>query len=108
MASVYLLPADRSEAARAVISNQGWSDNAARNCWPAIPVAPITAAFFLVIAFLSDARALVFTIVTDKTPLDQDDGRGWVSRQHRCRRGPLERILWPAAARPAERAPPAD
>src|SRR5712691_10348216 len=51
MASLYALPADRSEAARAVTSNKGWSDRAAKNCWPATPVAPITAAFFLAILF---------------------------------------------------------
>ena len=37
------LAALRADPARAVTSNQGCSARQARNCWPAMPVAPTTA-----------------------------------------------------------------
>src|SRR6185436_15281261 len=53
IASAYVFPAERSEAARAVTSNQGWSFIAARNCCPAIPVAPTTATFLRIFILLA-------------------------------------------------------
>src|SRR5216117_424731 len=98
MASVYVLPADRSEAARAVISNQDgrtappgtadreslWRRSPPLSSWSCAPLWP------------TRRRLTRMTV------------EAGFSRQDRCRRGPLDRVLWPAAARPAERAPPAD
>mgnify|MGYP003693714503 CR=1 FL=1 len=42
------LPAERSDAASATTSNEGWPASAARNCCPATPVAPMTATVFFI------------------------------------------------------------
>jgi hypothetical protein len=42
------LPAERSDAASAMTSNEGWPASAARNCCPTTPVAPMTATVFFI------------------------------------------------------------
>src|SRR5262249_3444536 len=57
MAAAKLLPAERSEAGSAAVSKFGWWSSAASTCWPAMPVAPTTAAWiFITMLHAADAR----------------------------------------------------